>query len=101
MRFSGMPPRYCLWRDGASVVDAFLCPTCGEVFYRTTGPPPHPFLRIEAMRCRQKGKVYLLTDLPANTLDMLTDVPRFNWGLPYEEMSEKILRYGLGLEAVE
>src|SRR5437763_16133211 len=83
------------------MVDAVECDDCHDSFHRTASPPQQPFVRIEALRCRQKGKAYFLTDLNADVLDLLTDVPRFDWELSYKDMADAILKYGLGLRAVE
>jgi hypothetical protein len=58
-------------------------------------------VKIEALRCRQKGKIYFLSDVDAQILDSMTIVPRFDWELSYEGMADKILSYGLGTATVE
>jgi len=82
-------------------IEPFICDHCKKVFYFSSTPPPQYIVTIEAIRCRQKGKFYLLTDLPSHELNSMTDVPCFNWELSYQEMAEKILNYGLGLTPVE
>lgn len=83
------------------MVDGERCASCDVVVHTETTPPRNPRVTIDALLCHQKSKAYLLTDISADVLDLITDVPLFDWDQSYSQMADQILKFGLGVEVID